>query len=215
MGVSNRSSVASGVITRHDPSGPSVGASVHCAFLGSRTWTGGLINRQHLHWGYFMARTDRGKHDWFQIRGNLLSDIKTMRIANECGVTLEAAFITLYELASWFRSVGKYGVISAPIEVIDRRTRIPGFAAAMIQQDWLRVHGDAMTLAGFTNVSAIRKSLGRKLRRKILSEGACRLCASPGPLVVDHIIPVVKGGHSEESNLQPLCGPCNAKKGRA
>jgi 5-methylcytosine-specific restriction endonuclease McrA len=46
--------VASGVITRNDSSGPSVGASVLCAFLESRTWTSGVINRTHLHWGYFM-----------------------------------------------------------------------------------------------------------------------------------------------------------------
>ena len=30
---------------------------------------------------------------------------------------------------------------------------------------------------------------------------------------MDHINPVSNGGHSQESNLQPLCRPCNRSKG--
>lgn len=47
----------------------------------------------------------------------------------------------------------------------------------------------------------------------------CRRCGT-GPqderLVVDHVVPVVLGGGSDDSNLQTLCEPCNqGKAGRA
>jgi 5-methylcytosine-specific restriction endonuclease McrA len=36
---------------------------------------------------------------------------------------------------------------------------------------------------------------------------------SPFQIEVDHIIPVSKGGTNAQSNLQPMCGQCNRKKG--
>lgn len=33
-------------------------------------------------------------------------------------------------------------------------------------------------------------------------------------MTVDHIIPRVEGGGDELENLQPMCAPCNSKKGR-
>jgi 5-methylcytosine-specific restriction endonuclease McrA len=41
----------------------------------------------------------------------------------------------------------------------------------------------------------------------------CRHCACDGALEVDHVIPVSRGGCSNIWNLQPLCRPCNARKG--
>jgi 5-methylcytosine-specific restriction enzyme A len=42
--------------------------------------------------------------------------------------------------------------------------------------------------------------------------GRCRRCHRAINLEVDHIIPVTKGGETEESNLQTLCRRCNRRK---
>ena len=42
--------------------------------------------------------------------------------------------------------------------------------------------------------------------------GRCRGCYSAINLQIDHIVPLSKGGTSEESNLQTLCRRCNRRK---
>ena len=52
--------------------------------------------------------------------------------------------------------------------------------------------------------------------KRMLTEqhGCCKACGRDDlRLEVDHIVPVVKGGSSDPSNLQLLCGPCNKSKG--
>lgn len=42
----------------------------------------------------------------------------------------------------------------------------------------------------------------------------CLSCKAVGVrLTADHVIPVSLGGTSDISNIQPLCGPCNSRKG--
>ncbi len=40
----------------------------------------------------------------------------------------------------------------------------------------------------------------------------CLACGSDGPLTIDHVVPVSKGGANTAANVQPLCGPCNSAK---
>jgi len=44
--------------------------------------------------------------------------------------------------------------------------------------------------------------------------GRCRRCRRSINLEMDHIVPVSKGGKTEESNLQTLCRRCNRVKAR-
>ncbi len=44
--------------------------------------------------------------------------------------------------------------------------------------------------------------------------GRCRRCRRAINLEMDHIVPVSKGGRTEESNLQVLCRRCNRVKAR-
>jgi hypothetical protein len=44
--------------------------------------------------------------------------------------------------------------------------------------------------------------------------GRCRKCGRSVNLQIDHIVPVSKGGTTEESNLQILCRRCNLAKSR-
>lgn len=43
--------------------------------------------------------------------------------------------------------------------------------------------------------------------------GKCLRCGSPENLSMDHVIPLVKGGADDPSNIQILCRPCNSHKG--
>jgi len=63
-----------------------------------------------------------------------------------------------------------------------------------------------------------RRKMSNALRWKILirDKSRCVLCgtrAEESKLHIDHIIPISKGGKTEEANLRTLCEPCNLGKG--
>jgi HNH endonuclease len=43
----------------------------------------------------------------------------------------------------------------------------------------------------------------------------CLACGGPYRVVMDHVVPESWGGPTDVTNLQPLCGPCNERKGYA
>jgi 5-methylcytosine-specific restriction endonuclease McrA len=42
---------------------------------------------------------------------------------------------------------------------------------------------------------------------------ACVFCGATKEITKDHIVPISRGGTNYANNLQPLCMPCNTKKG--
>lgn len=44
-------------------------------------------------------------------------------------------------------------------------------------------------------------------------DGRCACCGKKKRLTPDHVIPVALGGSSDIVNIQPLCQPCNSRKG--
>ena len=42
---------------------------------------------------------------------------------------------------------------------------------------------------------------------------ACLCCGEIKPLTMDHVVPIVNGGHHVVGNVQPLCLSCNSSKG--
>lgn len=60
-----------------------------------------------------------------------------------------------------------------------------------------------------------REKVTGKVRAYVFARDGhqCKKCGAPPPLVVDHIMPVSKGGSGEPDNLQSLCWDCNSAKG--
>lgn len=65
------------------------------------------------------------------------------------------------------------------------------------------------------SVPAQRVPIPRKIKRLILDRDnhTCQHCGTTENLAIDHIIPVVRGGGNELTNLQVLCMRCNTLKG--
>lgn len=49
-------------------------------------------------------------------------------------------------------------------------------------------------------------------RLKARFRNRCAYCVSSGPLQMDHVIPLARGGRHAPSNILPACGPCNISK---
>ena len=56
----------------------------------------------------------------------------------------------------------------------------------------------------------LKRSLMRRQHNTCVYCGYRRIASS---MDIDHIIPVVRGGSNDESNLQVICRPCNQRKG--
>lgn len=68
-----------------------------------------------------------------------------------------------------------------------------------------------------SNSKKTRKGLGKTIRFEIFKRDhfTCQYCGAQPPgvvLVIDHIIPVAKGGDNDETNLTTACEPCNQGK---
>jgi 5-methylcytosine-specific restriction endonuclease McrA len=76
----------------------------------------------------------------------------------------------------------------------------------------LRVHGD-QTKAHCEWQHKIQRMrhIPAKVREAVLDWGECRYCGGRAT-VIDHYIPITRGGYSTQANLMPACGLCNQDK---
>lgn len=157
-----------------------------------------------------MARKNVG---WIKFKADLCEQIPFIQLASKCGITTIVALASLYQVACYFRTHGKHGVLNAPPEILDRLLGVDGFARELMSVGWMVHTVNGLQLKSFTDVSGIRKCLGKNVRELLLRDASCAACNSKERLVIDHKIPVSRGGHSNVSNLQPLCWSCNSSKG--
>ena len=172
----------------------------------------GGISRMSKGEGFLMLKSMPAR--WFKIRANLDMTLEIHQISEAIQVPVPEVLLSLYRLAGWFAEHGDYGVLRHPAETVDAFIRIEGFFAAVASVGWIRQTETGILLSGFCDVSTVRKSLGRKLREDVLKDALCAACGTADGLVVDHKIPVIRGGSSERENLQALCQSCNSRKGK-
>lgn len=100
----------------------------------------------------------------------------------------------------------------------------PGLALAVVDAHELAkgIH-DTATVTQTLRAAKPASSAVRDARQKVTGKvrayvfardgHQCVRCGGRGPLVIDHILPVSRGGSGEVENLQSLCEPCNREKG--
>jgi hypothetical protein len=57
----------------------------------------------------------------------------------------------------------------------------------------------------------VTMALSAKVRQEVLLSGDCAYCGGM-PAVVDHIMPLSRGGTDDRANLAPACRACNMEK---
>ena len=117
---------------------------------------------------------------------------------------------TRYRQVNYVRTPYKVTVVDQQVRVslewlLDRCRKLEKTNFEATLKDW--------------NCKQQRKLMTPKLRKKIAERDnyTCQNCGKYMPdgvgLHIDHIVPVIKGGKTVESNLQVLCSKCNGRKG--
>lgn len=85
--------------------------------------------------------------------------------------------------------------------------------------DWIRYHEKFYSHAlrvkrAAANSARTYANLFTRDMRKILitNKSECAYCSSKDKLVVDHFVPIMKGGRNLPENCQILCSKCNRAK---
>jgi len=155
------------------------------------------------YFGFRNLRQFEQKHHEVKLPCDLLNDERFRRFAD----AQKAHLICLLLLAARMGNLlpnrpAKLGALIGATEPID----VGEFA------DFIRFS----RLEGEEVVGEIveRRPLSDKIRALVIVRdgGRCRRCGSAIYLEVDHIVPLSRGGNSEDCNLQTLCRRCNRRK---
>lgn len=89
-------------------------------------------------------------------------------------------------------------------------------AERIANEFWYKHSGEWLTYPNTrpAKEQSLRKKIKDSLRTLVMErcEYACIKCGVRKKLVIDHIVPISKGGTDEENNLQVLCWSCNSSK---
>ena len=85
-------------------------------------------------------------------------------------------------------------------------------AARVLLEDWDTREAPRLTT---TTHELERRRVTSDVRRRIIDRDGfeCQSCGAKDEIQIDHIIPISRGGSSDDDNLQVLCAPCNRSKG--
>jgi hypothetical protein len=154
------------------------------------------------YFGFRNLRQFEQKHREVRLPSDLLIDERFRRLAD----AQKAHLICLLLLASRMGNLlpnrpAKLGSLIGATEPIDI-----GEFAEFIR--FSRLEGEDAAGPGE------RRPLSDKVRALVIVRdgGRCRQCGSARNLEVDHIVPLSRGGDSEDCNLQTLCRRCNRRK---
>jgi 5-methylcytosine-specific restriction endonuclease McrA len=86
-----------------------------------------------------------------------------------------------------------------------------------VHKKWLKEHPEHVRAYNSKRRAAKTKAGGHFTPEEFLGlcrkyKHKCLCCRKRKRLTADHVVPVSRGGSSNISNIQPLCGPCNNKK---
>jgi 5-methylcytosine-specific restriction endonuclease McrA len=86
------------------------------------------------------------------------------------------------------------------------------------KRKWVQDHPDYTRAQNSRRRTRITKAGGKFTAKEFRTlcekhNNRCLCCKNYRKLTADHVMPVSKGGSSNIENIQPLCMPCNTKKG--
>lgn len=167
-------------------------------------------------WSSFQHYKDRSPA-WIKLHRGLLDDLDYFELAPESAKALPLVWLVASE---------RDGIIPAAPKLAFRlrvsEAEVENILDDLVEHGFL-VETEASEQAerGATLAQRTAKSNGfgsrhisDKVKRAVWERdgGKCAKCSSSDDIEYDHVVPVSKGGNSDNSNLQLLCRPCNRSK---
>ena len=165
--------------------------------------------------------------DWIKMRGNLWDDPRVSALVDATDSSEAAVVGALYWLWASADQHSEDGVMPGlSVRQIDRKTGVPGFAAALETIGWIEVldagirivrerRGEPLFIVGVDR-PRLGASAWIRLRFAVFKRDGhrCVYCGSTERIECDHVVPVARGGRNTFDNLVAACFGCNRSKGQ-
>lgn len=102
------------------------------------------------------------------------------------------------------------------VRVAGRTCTWTGCSVAVFAKDLCELHYRRLSNARYkarVNAAIVGSYGPRQITdRFAYFDNKCWMCGSSGPLTIDHVKPITRGGKDCPSNFRPACQPCNSRK---